>query len=231
VFWRSGRQFTLTREALSSRRPVTSRFRVTPSEPVVSLDQLIRMARLIVDVDVSRLMPAIVRNAEMAGEVETDAMVTVREVLAGKAPGPGQILLVEDGGRQSTGAVRRTVYSFSRARYVNDHSKRGGRAAGPRDGATVLCPGASRGQGQGGLERPPSDRPRRGSVPDAVQRYGCGCRCCSPKPRLTREAFSRPKRPTTASSRSLKAWQSESEGDRMTARDEERCCEGRSPFA
>jgi hypothetical protein len=46
------------------------------------------------------ITPAIIRNPEQVGAVETDAVMTIREILAGKGPARGQILLVGEGGRQ-----------------------------------------------------------------------------------------------------------------------------------
>jgi hypothetical protein len=192
------------------------------------------MARLIVDVDVSRLMPAIVRNAEMAGEVETDAMVTVREVLAGKAPGPGQILLVEDGGMQGQWNVtvegsppvqfgERYILFLApdmRMTIPNAEGVLPDRATVPRyyalgpaegkvkvdwNGHLRIAPGAAQ------FLMPYNDT----DVNSFVALLRARMQVLFPQAPLTRKVLSRPKRPTAASSQNLRAWQSESAGDRL----------------
>jgi hypothetical protein len=71
-----------------------------PFEPVTSLDQLIRMSPLIVDGVVTTILPSIVRNPNIPGEVETDALVTIQSVILGKAPSGSQFLFEENGGDQ-----------------------------------------------------------------------------------------------------------------------------------
>jgi hypothetical protein len=70
------------------------------SEPVGSLNQLILMSRLIVDGTVITILPTIVRNPNVPGEVETDSIISVHQAISGKAPPGGQILLHEQGGQQ-----------------------------------------------------------------------------------------------------------------------------------
>jgi hypothetical protein len=75
------------------------------SEPIQSLDDLIRMSQLIVDGSIATLFPAINRNPQIVGEVETDSLVSINQVLYGKPPAAAPILLASPGGTQGVWQV------------------------------------------------------------------------------------------------------------------------------
>ncbi len=82
--------------------PPAGNFVVQPhlAEPVTSFDQLIRMSDLIVDGTVVSVLPAIIGNPDVPGHVETDSLISIRQVIQGKSTTPGQVLLVQTGGTQ-----------------------------------------------------------------------------------------------------------------------------------
>lgn len=76
-----------------------------PAEPVTSFEQLIRMAQLIAEATVISSLPTINRDPNSPVGVETDSTVSIGQVILGKAPGGGQIVLVEDGGAKGSSVI------------------------------------------------------------------------------------------------------------------------------
>jgi len=72
-----------------------------PAEPVLSLDQLVRMSELIVDATVLSNFPAINTHPDSDfPSALTESLVSVTEVLAGTLPGGTRtILLLQEGGK------------------------------------------------------------------------------------------------------------------------------------
>jgi hypothetical protein len=91
----------------SSFTPSAGQYVITPhsSEPVRSLDDLVKMSQIILDGSVVEVLPPINRNPDMLGEVETDAVISINSVLHGKAPTRGQLLLIEEGGKQGKWSI------------------------------------------------------------------------------------------------------------------------------
>jgi hypothetical protein len=70
------------------------------AEPVGSFDQLIKMAYLIIDGTVASTLPTVISDLSQPGHVETDSIISIGQVIFGSPVAPGQLLLVEVGGKQ-----------------------------------------------------------------------------------------------------------------------------------
>jgi hypothetical protein len=63
------------------------------------------MAQLIAEGTIISSLPTIDRDPNSPAGVETDSLVSISQVILGKAPGGGQIVLVEDGGSKGTRVI------------------------------------------------------------------------------------------------------------------------------
>ena len=68
-------------------------------DPLRSMDDLIERSDIIIDGTVIAVFPSIDRHPGQPGEVETDSLIGVRQVIRGQVP-QAQIVLVESGGTQ-----------------------------------------------------------------------------------------------------------------------------------
>ncbi len=73
---------------------------IHPAQAVESLDHLILLSELIIDGTVREVLPSIDKSPNNTGEIETDSLVLVHEILRGTLPvGTQSVTLVQVGGK------------------------------------------------------------------------------------------------------------------------------------